>query len=126
VAHVLVRHRMLIFVAKILWSTAHAPQNVYFGAQQKRFSLLVMVFWKVFKSYTGLGKLLRGILESFQKLHAACLNIGFINHSNTQKTGDRKKKSIEGHRGPEDGKPRNNTRIQNERDEEGKQKWLYP
>jgi hypothetical protein len=32
---------MLIFVAKILWSTAHAPQNVYFGAPQKRFSLLV-------------------------------------------------------------------------------------
>jgi hypothetical protein len=51
--------------------------------------------------------------------------LGFVNHSNTQKTGDRKK-SIEGHRGPEDGKPRNNTRIQNERDEEGKQKWLYP
>jgi hypothetical protein len=41
VAHVLVRHRMLIFVAKILWSTTHAPQNVYFGAPQKRFSLLV-------------------------------------------------------------------------------------
>jgi hypothetical protein len=32
---------MLIFVAKILWSTTHAPQNVYFGAPQKRFSLLV-------------------------------------------------------------------------------------
>jgi hypothetical protein len=28
-----------------------------------------VVFWKVFKSYTGLGKLLRGVLESFQKLH---------------------------------------------------------
>jgi hypothetical protein len=40
---VLVRHRMLIFVAKIMWSTAHAPQNVYFGAPQKRFSLLVLV-----------------------------------------------------------------------------------
>jgi hypothetical protein len=38
---VLVRHRMLIFVAKILWSTTHAPQNAYFGAPQKRFSLLV-------------------------------------------------------------------------------------
>jgi hypothetical protein len=43
VAHVLVRHRMLIFVAKILWSTTHAPQNAYFGAPQKRFSLLVIV-----------------------------------------------------------------------------------
>jgi hypothetical protein len=32
---------MLIFVAKILWSTTHAPQNAYFGAPQKRFSLLV-------------------------------------------------------------------------------------
>jgi hypothetical protein len=42
VAHVLVRHRMLIFVAKILWSTTHAPQNAYFGAPQKRFSLLVV------------------------------------------------------------------------------------
>jgi hypothetical protein len=42
VAHVLVRHRMLIFVAKILWSTTHAPQNAYFGAPQKRFSLLVL------------------------------------------------------------------------------------
>jgi hypothetical protein len=42
VAHVLVRHRMLIFVAKILWSTTHAPQNAYFGAPQKRFSLLVI------------------------------------------------------------------------------------
>jgi hypothetical protein len=41
VAHVLVRHRMLIFVAKILWSTTHAPQNAYMGAPQKRFSLLV-------------------------------------------------------------------------------------
>jgi hypothetical protein len=41
VAHVLVRHRMLIFVAKILWSTTHAPQNTYIGAPQKRFSLLV-------------------------------------------------------------------------------------
>jgi hypothetical protein len=41
VAHVLVRHRMLIFVAKILWSTTHAPQNVYFGAPQMSFSLLV-------------------------------------------------------------------------------------
>jgi hypothetical protein len=40
VAHVLVRHRKLIFVAKILWSTTHAPQNAYFGAPQKRFSLL--------------------------------------------------------------------------------------
>jgi hypothetical protein len=37
-----------------------------------------LVFWKVFKSYTGLGKLLRGVLESFQKLHAACLNTGFV------------------------------------------------
>jgi hypothetical protein len=43
VAHVLVRHRMLIFVAKILWSTTHAPQNAYFGAPQKRFSLLVLL-----------------------------------------------------------------------------------
>jgi hypothetical protein len=42
VSHVLVRHRMLIFVAKILWSTTHAPHNAYFGAPQKRFSLLVM------------------------------------------------------------------------------------
>jgi hypothetical protein len=33
---------MLIFVAKILWSTTHAPQNAYMGAPQKRFSLLVM------------------------------------------------------------------------------------
>jgi hypothetical protein len=33
---------MLIFVAKILWSTTHAPQNAYFGAPQKRFSLLVL------------------------------------------------------------------------------------
>jgi hypothetical protein len=32
---------MIIFVAKILWSTTHAPQNAYFGAPQKRFSLLV-------------------------------------------------------------------------------------
>jgi hypothetical protein len=32
---------MLIFVAKILWSTAHAPQNAYIGAPQMRFSLLV-------------------------------------------------------------------------------------
>jgi hypothetical protein len=32
VAHVLVRHRILIFVAKILWSTTHAPQNAYIGA----------------------------------------------------------------------------------------------
>jgi hypothetical protein len=37
-----------------------------------------VVFWKVFKIYTGLGKLLRGVLESFQKLHAACLNTGFV------------------------------------------------
>jgi hypothetical protein len=41
VAHVLVRHRMLIFVAKILWSTTHAPQNTIIGAPQMRFSLLV-------------------------------------------------------------------------------------
>jgi hypothetical protein len=41
VAHVLVRHRMLIFVAKILWSITHAPQNTYIGAPQMRFSLLV-------------------------------------------------------------------------------------
>jgi hypothetical protein len=34
---------MLIFVAKILWSTTHAPQNAYMDAPQKRFSLLVMV-----------------------------------------------------------------------------------
>jgi hypothetical protein len=34
---------MLIFVAKILWSTTHAPQNAYFGAPQKRFSLLVVI-----------------------------------------------------------------------------------
>jgi hypothetical protein len=34
---------MLIFVAKILWSTTHAPQNAYMGAPQKRFSLLVML-----------------------------------------------------------------------------------
>jgi hypothetical protein len=39
---VLVRHRKLIFVAKILWRTTHAPQNAYFGAPQKRFSLLVI------------------------------------------------------------------------------------
>jgi hypothetical protein len=32
---------MLIFVAKILWSTTHAPQNAYMGAPQKRFFLLV-------------------------------------------------------------------------------------
>jgi hypothetical protein len=32
VAHVLVRHRILIFVAKILWSTIHAPQNTNTGA----------------------------------------------------------------------------------------------
>jgi hypothetical protein len=32
---------MLIFVAKILWSTTHTPQNAYMGAPQKRFSLLV-------------------------------------------------------------------------------------
>jgi hypothetical protein len=38
---VMVRHRMLIFVAKILWSTTHAPQNAYIGAPQMRFSLLV-------------------------------------------------------------------------------------
>jgi hypothetical protein len=43
VAHVLVRHKILIFVAKILWSTTHAPQNAYFGAPQKRFSLLVYI-----------------------------------------------------------------------------------
>jgi hypothetical protein len=43
VAHVLVRHRMLIFVAKILWSTTHAPQNTYIGAPQMRFSLLVKI-----------------------------------------------------------------------------------
>jgi hypothetical protein len=43
VAHVLVRHRMLIFVAKILWSTTHAPQNTYIGAPQMSFSLLVML-----------------------------------------------------------------------------------
>jgi hypothetical protein len=42
VAHILVRHRMLIFVAKILWSTTHAPQNAYMGAPQKRFFLLVL------------------------------------------------------------------------------------
>jgi hypothetical protein len=41
VAHVLVRHRILIFVAKILWSTTHAPQITYIGAPQMRFSLLV-------------------------------------------------------------------------------------
>jgi hypothetical protein len=34
---------MLIFVAKIMWSTTHALQNAYFGAPQKRFSLLVGV-----------------------------------------------------------------------------------
>jgi hypothetical protein len=43
VAHVLVRHRIFIFVAKILWSTTHAPQNTYIGVPQIRFSLLVMV-----------------------------------------------------------------------------------
>jgi hypothetical protein len=37
---------MLIFVAKILWSTTHAPQNAYMGAPQKRFSLLVGVVEK--------------------------------------------------------------------------------
>jgi hypothetical protein len=41
VPHVLVRHRMHIFVAKILWSTTHAPQNTYIGAPQMRFSLQV-------------------------------------------------------------------------------------
>jgi hypothetical protein len=40
VAHVLVCHRMLIFAAKILWSTTHAPQNTIIGAPQMRFSLL--------------------------------------------------------------------------------------
>jgi hypothetical protein len=45
VAHVLVRHRMLIFVAKILWSTTHMPQNAYFDAPQKRFSLLVIYIY---------------------------------------------------------------------------------
>jgi hypothetical protein len=37
---------MLIFVAKILWSTTHAPQNAYMGAPQKRFSLLVLAPWR--------------------------------------------------------------------------------
>jgi hypothetical protein len=41
VAHMLVRHRILIFVAKILSSTTHAPQNTYIGAPHMRFSLLV-------------------------------------------------------------------------------------
>jgi hypothetical protein len=43
VAHVLVRHRILIFVAKILWRTTHAPQNMNTGAPQMRFSLLVLI-----------------------------------------------------------------------------------
>jgi hypothetical protein len=42
VAHVLVRHRILIFVAKILWRTTHAPQNMNTGAPLMRFSLLVI------------------------------------------------------------------------------------
>jgi hypothetical protein len=34
-------------VAKILWSTAHAPQNAYIGAPQMRFSLLVSIGLKI-------------------------------------------------------------------------------
>jgi hypothetical protein len=44
-AHVQVRHRILIFVAKILWRTTHAPQNMNTGAPQMRFSLLVVEGW---------------------------------------------------------------------------------
>jgi hypothetical protein len=43
VAHVLVRHKILIFVAKILWRTTHAPQNMNTGAPLMRFPLLVNV-----------------------------------------------------------------------------------
>jgi hypothetical protein len=55
-AYELVRHRMsyfcgaytgvpqnAYFMAKILWSTTHAPQNTYIGAPEMRFSLLVWV-----------------------------------------------------------------------------------
>jgi hypothetical protein len=41
VAHGLVRHKNLIFVAKFLWRTTNAPQNVVFGAPLMRLSLLV-------------------------------------------------------------------------------------
>jgi hypothetical protein len=47
---------MLIFVAKILWSTTHAPQNTDIGAPQMSFSLLVGVsnaFASFFKSASG-------------------------------------------------------------------------
>jgi hypothetical protein len=56
VAHVLVRHRMLIFVAKILWSTTHAPQNAYMGAPQKRFSLLVRQLEEAFETRSPCGR----------------------------------------------------------------------
>jgi hypothetical protein len=41
VAHGQVRHKILIFVSRILWRTAHAPHNVLFGAPQMRLFLLV-------------------------------------------------------------------------------------
>jgi hypothetical protein len=40
-AHGLVRHRNPIFVAKILWRNARAPQNTHIGAPHMTLSLLV-------------------------------------------------------------------------------------
>jgi hypothetical protein len=42
VAHGLVRHRITILVARIMWRTVHLPQNTCFGAPLKSLSLLVV------------------------------------------------------------------------------------
>jgi hypothetical protein len=45
VAHGLVRHRIPIFVACILWRITHTPQNMVFGVPEMRLSLLVLVIF---------------------------------------------------------------------------------
>jgi hypothetical protein len=42
VAHGQVRHIILIFVARILWRTAHAPHNSFFGASLMSLFLLAI------------------------------------------------------------------------------------
>jgi hypothetical protein len=60
---------MLIFVAKILWSTTHAPQNAYFGAPQKRFSLLVLyASLQILLPWNILGLFLLFVLDQNKKV----------------------------------------------------------
>jgi hypothetical protein len=56
VAHGQVRHKILIFVSRILWRTAHAPHNVLFGAPQMRLFLLERSYIRLMPAVRGDGK----------------------------------------------------------------------